>query len=71
MVVYGKLMSLFIKILHLNCCEKRSACLLTFFLWVPVLIIAQKTKRYGIKSPNGDISVQIEAGSKLQWSKRA
>jgi alpha-glucosidase len=50
--------------------EKKFARLLSICLLVPALVSAQKAKTYEIKSPDGNISVQVEAGSKLQWSVR-
>jgi alpha-glucosidase len=41
---------------------------LIFVLLCPVLLTAQKAKVYEVKSPNGSITVKVEAGAKLQWS---
>jgi alpha-glucosidase len=41
---------------------------LMFLLLCPIIINAQKTKVYEVKSPNGFITVKVEAGTKMQWS---
>jgi alpha-glucosidase len=35
---------------------------------LPALLFAQKDKTYELTSPDGNISVKVEAGGKLQWS---
>jgi alpha-glucosidase len=35
---------------------------------LPALLLAQKRKTYELKSPDGNISVKVEVGNKLQWS---
>lgn len=47
---------------------KRLAYLLCICMLSSALLFAQKTKAYEVKSPDGNISVNVEAGSKLQWS---
>jgi alpha-glucosidase len=47
--------------------KKRFAHLVCICL-LPSLLLAQKGKTYELKSQDGNISVKIEAGSKLQWS---
>ena len=42
--------------------------LLCICLLPSTLLLAQKTKSYEVKSQDGNISVKVEAGSKLQWS---
>ena len=42
--------------------------LLTLLLFCSLASFAQKAKVYQLKSPNGNIVVNIEAGDKLQWS---
>src|SRR6476659_8769775 len=42
--------------------------LFTLLLFCSFVSYAQKTKIYQLKSPNGNIVVNIEAGAKLQWS---
>jgi alpha-glucosidase len=41
---------------------------LLFLMLCPIIINAQKTKIYEVKSPNGSITVKVEAGTKLHWS---
>jgi alpha-glucosidase len=41
---------------------------LVLLLLCPILIKAQKSKIYEIKSPNGSIILKVETGGKLQWS---
>jgi alpha-glucosidase len=41
---------------------------LLFLMLCPIIIYAQKTKIYEVKSPNGSITVKVEAGTKLHWS---
>lgn len=41
---------------------------LLFFLANSTLLKAQKSKNYDLKSPDGSISVHVEAAGKLQWS---
>ena len=48
--------------------KKRFAHLVFFFLLPSTFLLAQKEKTYELKSPDGNISVKIEAGNKLQWS---
>ena len=38
-----------------------------FILFV-ITVTAQKAKTYSVTSPNGDIEIKINAGSKLTWS---
>ncbi len=47
--------------------KKRLTHLLCIF-FLPSAILAQKTKNYEVKSQDGNISVTVEAGNKLQWS---
>ena len=42
--------------------------LIVFFLMSSTILIAQKNKNFEIKSPGGNLSLNIEAGAKLQWS---
>ena len=42
--------------------------LLCVCLLPSALLFAQKEKTYELKSPDGNISVKVEAGNKLQWS---
>ena len=48
--------------------KKRFAYLVCIFLLSSALLYAQKSKTYDLKSPDGNISVSVEAGNKLQWS---
>ena len=48
--------------------KKRFAYLVCTFLLPSILLNAQKNKTYDLKSPDGNISVSVEAGNKLQWS---
>jgi alpha-glucosidase len=41
---------------------------LTLALLCPLILTAQKAKVYEVKSPNGSITLKVEAGAKLQWS---
>lgn len=41
---------------------------LLLFLASSTVLNAQKSKNYDLKSPDGNISVHVEAGGKLQWS---
>jgi alpha-glucosidase len=38
------------------------------FLLCTTLLPAQKSQNYDLKSPDGNIAIQIGAGAKLQWS---
>ena len=42
--------------------------LIVFFLMSSTILIGQKNKNFEIKSPGGNLSLNIEAGAKLQWS---
>jgi len=42
--------------------------LIVFFLMSSTILIAQKNKNFEIKSPGENLSLNIEAGAKLQWS---
>ena len=42
--------------------------LIAFFLMSSTILIAQKNKNFEIKSPGGNINLNVEAGAKLQWS---
>jgi alpha-glucosidase len=42
--------------------------LIAFFLMSSMILIAQKNKNFEIKSPGGNINLNVEGGSKLQWS---
>ena len=42
--------------------------LIAFFLMCSTILIAQKNKNFEIKSPGENLSLNIEAGAKLQWS---
>ena len=42
--------------------------LIVFFLMSSTILIAQKNKNFEIKSPGGNLILNIEAGAKLQWS---
>jgi alpha-glucosidase len=46
----------------------RIILLFCLLLLCPAVICAQKAKVYEVKSPNGAIVVNIEAGARLQWS---
>jgi alpha-glucosidase len=48
--------------------KKRFAQLMCICLLGSTLVTAQKAKKYEVKSQDGNISVLIEAGNKLQWS---
>lgn len=48
--------------------KRKIVSILILCLLFSALTYAQKVKVYEVKSPNGDIVVKIEAGSKLQWS---
>ncbi|MEP7108471.1 MAG: glycoside hydrolase family 97 protein [Ferruginibacter sp.] len=48
--------------------KKKFARLICICLLASTLVTAQKTKKYELKSQDGNISVFIEAGNKLQWS---
>jgi len=48
--------------------KQRFAYLLCICLLPSTLLLAQKRKNYEVKSQDGNISVTIEAGNKLQWS---
>ena len=39
-----------------------------FILLCPFILTAQKAKVYEVKSPDGFITVKVEAGTKLSWS---
>jgi alpha-glucosidase len=41
---------------------------LAFAFLCPFILSAQKAKVYEMKSPNGSITLKVEAGNKLQWS---
>jgi alpha-glucosidase len=42
--------------------------LIVFFLMSSTILKAQKNKNFEIKSPGGNLSLNIETGAKLQWS---
>jgi alpha-glucosidase len=42
--------------------------LIAFFLMSSTILIAQKNKNFEVKSPGGNINLNVEGGSKLQWS---
>jgi alpha-glucosidase len=48
--------------------KKRFAHLICICLLPSALLLAQKEKTYELKSPDGNISVKVEAGNKMQWS---
>ena len=48
--------------------KKRFAYLIFIFLLSSAIMHAQKSKTWDLKSPDGNISVRVEAGNKLQWS---
>ncbi len=48
--------------------KKRFVYLVCIFLLSSDLLCAQKSKDYDLKSPDGNISVSVETGNKLQWS---
>ena len=48
--------------------KKSFAHLVCICLLPSALLLAQKEKTFELKSPDGNISVKIEAGNKLQWS---
>jgi alpha-glucosidase len=48
--------------------NNKSTSLLTLLLFCTLTSYAQKVKVYQVKSPNGNIVVNIEAGAKLQWN---
>ena len=48
--------------------KKRFVYLICIFLLSSDLLHAQKSKTWDLKSPDGNISVMVEAGHKLQWS---
>jgi alpha-glucosidase len=48
--------------------KKKFTCSVCICLLSSVLLLAQKGKTYELKSQDGNISVKIEAGNKLQWS---
>ncbi|MEO6329859.1 MAG: glycoside hydrolase family 97 N-terminal domain-containing protein, partial [Ginsengibacter sp.] len=48
--------------------KKQFAYLLWICLLPSAVLFAQKTKMYQVKSPDGSITLEAEAGSKLQWS---
>jgi len=48
--------------------KKRFAYLLCIFALSSDLLHAQKSKTWDLKSPDGNTSVRVEAGNKLQWS---
>ena len=48
--------------------KKPKITILIFLLLCPIMIQAQKTKVYEVKSPNGSITLKIEPGAKLLWS---
>ena len=47
--------------------RNKIAGLLVAFMF-PLILTAQKSKIYDVKSPDGSISVRIEAGAKMLWS---
>ncbi len=48
--------------------KKRFTYLLCIFVLSSDLLHAQKSKSWDLKSPDGNLSVRVEAGNKLQWS---
>lgn len=48
--------------------KKYHILLVTTLLLSSFMLHAQKNKTFEVKSPNGNIVLQIEAGAKLQWS---
>ncbi len=46
----------------------KCSILLLLFLGSTTLLQAQKSKTYDLKSPDGNLNVHVDAGSKLQWS---
>lgn len=48
--------------------KKQFAYLFGICILLSTLISAQKAKNYEVKSPDGNLSLKVEAGNKLQWS---
>ena len=54
--------------IKLNDMKKIKCCLLFFSLLFSIGLVAQKNKGFQLQSPDGNISIKVEAGDKLQWS---